>query len=103
MRLRQEYKMPIDKKIAKYRARMTEKEKRQQIRRIVRSLGEIGIEVPLDVAEAIMWTPHLVIRNIRGQTVYDCSQPLCMSSRDLLGPRAFIALKHCLQNSRGGM
>ncbi len=91
--IRQNYNMPVDKKIEIYRSKMTDKERRKYVRKIVKALQSQGIDATEEMAESIMWVPHLVIRRIKGKTVYDCSQPLCFSETDTLAERAVLALK----------
>jgi hypothetical protein len=92
--LRQRYEMPYEQKMAKYKEQMTEKEKGKYIRRIVRALADLNITASEHEAEQIMWTPHLVIREIKGKTVYDPTQPLCFSEGKSLGHRAVIAYEN---------
>jgi len=94
--------MPVDEKIAKYQQRMTDKDKRRAVNRIVRALAEHGVTATGAEVETIMWTPHLVIRQIGDQTVYDPSQPLCFSDRESLGPQALLAYRQKYPSGRHG-
>jgi len=92
--LRQRYEMPYEEKVAKYKEKITDKERRMYVRRIVRALFDSGIAATEQEAERIMWTPHLVFREIKGEKVYDPTQPLCFSAGKLLGHRAVIAYEN---------
>ena len=92
--LRQRYEMSHEDKVAKYMEILSDKEKSMYARRIVRALAEFNITATEEEAMQIMWTPHLVIREINGKKVYDLIQPLCFSESKSLGHRAAIAYEN---------